>query len=107
MAALQYVSQQLFGEIPDLWVTHNKVAEHFCPKDLAHFQKESYILESSLLFSFVLDICVLICVWLLTKEPHITVNKVIINIWIPYTVLASINTTGPASVAIGVQLAPV
>lgn len=61
-----------------LWITRNSVADfYFCPKNLALFQKVLYILESSLLFSFVLNICVLICVWLLSKEPHITYNKVI------------------------------
>ena len=52
-------------------------AQRIWPTSKKKKKNESYILESSLLFSFVLDICVLICVWLLTKEPHITVNTVI------------------------------
>lgn len=42
------------------------------PKRVLHFGKQPLV-------SFVLDICVLICVWWLTKEPHIIVDMLMIN----------------------------
>lgn len=78
MAALQYVSQQLFGDNLDLWVTHSRLAEIPLPngsgplsKALIHYGKQP------LIYLFVLFFYIyVICVWLLSKEPHIIDNEI-------------------------------
>lgn len=75
---------QIFGENPALSGFSTVCHKFVCPKNLGHFQKDYYIMESSLSFCLILlcFIYIFICVvyvGLLSKEPHITDNKVTIS----------------------------